>query len=139
MALTEHKTRPAIIRWVKAGDGYPWKINDNYENGVPDWYLEFPHRDFFLECKHIKKLPVRAGIQPDLSPAQLAWLERRAARRDDARVLITFGETKIEHILILYTSQDWDRKIPLDEVKARLLPAKAEYFLTNLEQRNVNY
>jgi hypothetical protein len=135
MSLTEHKTRPAIRRWVKAGNGYAWKVNDNYEDGVPDWFLEFADHDIFMECKHVKALPVRADVKLALSSPQIAWLGRRHTLRQDARVMLTIGVTKIEHIAIFYSPDEWASPISLDTMRQRLLPANAKSFLDNLKVR----
>jgi|GEM_PF-2268405 len=77
-----NKRLPAFIK--------SWKINDNYQGGVPDAYYFVPHAhvewedksykvkpvSIFCEFKYLAKLPVKPTtvIKPDLSKLQVAWL-----------------------------------------------------------------
>lgn len=62
---------------------YSWKINDNFQGGVPDnWYLGVKKPSagrklpLFVEYKYLKALPKKelTNIIPALSAQQLAWL-----------------------------------------------------------------
>lgn len=53
-----------------------WKINDNFQGGVPDAYYLAEAGDLWVEYKYIPRLPKRGTtlIVPDLSELQYGWL-----------------------------------------------------------------
>jgi len=82
-----------IVRPYK--EVYYWKVNDNFQAGVPDIFIETPTSDFWIEVKYIKKLPVRHTTPIDLtntsrflSLKQQMWIKRRNLHRQDAFVLL---------------------------------------------------
>lgn len=54
-----------------------WKINDNFQGGVPDAYYLAEAGDLWVEYKYIPRLPKRDTtlIVPDLSELQHRWLQ----------------------------------------------------------------
>lgn len=68
-----------------------WKINDNFQGGVPDaFYLGAS--PLWIEYKHIE-VPVRDStmIRPNVSELQLGWLETLQAGGQGAWVVVTHG------------------------------------------------
>lgn len=53
-----------------------WKVNDNFQGGVPDAYYLGPADDLWVEYKYISCLPKRSTtkIYPGLSALQHDWL-----------------------------------------------------------------
>lgn len=64
-----NKMKPKILR--------AWKINDNYQGGVPDNFYLGHFNELWMECKFLKELPKRdtTVVVPDCSQLQLDWLE----------------------------------------------------------------
>ena len=92
---------------------YCWKINDNYEGGVPDLYIEGPKATMFVEAKKVT-IPKRKNTKVNfrkggiiLSYNQQAWAERAVANNQDWRLLMY----TTEGWALLYwpeTALDWD-------------------------------
>lgn len=55
-----------------------WKINDNFQGGVPDAYYAGPYGDVWVEYKYIHRLPKRPDSLIDEYPSvlQQKWLEK---------------------------------------------------------------
>jgi hypothetical protein len=46
-------------------------------NGTPDYYYDGPGGDLWVEYKSRSAMPRNGIVVPELTPLQLAWLERR--------------------------------------------------------------
>lgn len=95
MAMTEHKRTASIHKALtKRGKLKKiWKINDNYQGGVPDsFYLA--DDELWIEYKNLNPLPKRPTtiIHPELSEQQFEWLADLQAAGKQAFVVVTWGE-----------------------------------------------
>lgn len=54
-----------------------WKINDNYQGGVPDTWYRGTKGSLFVEYKFAKKFPIRSStlVKPALSKLQKHWIK----------------------------------------------------------------
>lgn len=75
--MNEHTFSSKILTKCRnAGIVKAWKINDDYQGGVPDSWMLGIYNDLWVEFKFLKAIPKRDGtvIVPKLSPQQLEWL-----------------------------------------------------------------
>ena len=77
-----HKLLPKTI--------YKWKINDNFQGGVPDAYYSGHGGDLWIEYKYLQKLPKRTDtlIVPQLRSLQIRWLNDRSAEGRNCLVVV---------------------------------------------------
>jgi hypothetical protein len=99
--LNEHSFTSGIHRRFnkkKPVDCHAWKINDNFQGGVPDAYYDGPHSDLWIEYK-FAKIPKRltTEVTPDLSEQQKIWCERRY--QNGGNVWIVIGTTEGAYIV----------------------------------------
>lgn len=95
-----HKRLPEFIK--------SWKINDNYQGGVPDAFYFVPHQvvawgdvafkvkpiSIFCEFKYLSKLPTKPTtvIRPNLSRLQINWLsDIRESKALQGYVILAHG------------------------------------------------
>lgn len=76
-----------------------WKINDNFQGGVPDAFYMNPtskSRNLWAEYKFIKSLPIRPStiIVPNLSELQSIWLENAHNAGETVRVIVGVEKVK---------------------------------------------
>jgi hypothetical protein len=95
--MTETKYWQALRKKIKDRLAYVWKINANYEAGVPDWYAS-DKQDWWVENKRIKndaKNPQPIMDLTDhryyLSANQQLWLQRRFDEGRNVGVIV-FGQ-----------------------------------------------
>lgn len=71
-----------------------WKINDNFQGGVPDAYYLAEKDDLWIEYKYLPKLPKRSTtlIVPDLSELQHRWLRDEQECGNNAWVVMGHPE-----------------------------------------------
>lgn len=128
--MNEHGFRNTIRRLALRFDPdiHIWKINDNFAGGVPDYHLERDSDERWVEIKYLKSLPKRdttvlnfVDNKKFLSYLQCEWLNRRQERFGDACVVIGFGETKCEQVLLL-TDGDWNTPMAAGEARNKMLP-----------------
>ena len=77
---------------------YAWKINDNYQAGVPDAFYRNT-RDggiCWIEYKFIKQLPKREDtvVKPNLSSSQIHWLKQAEDAGEKVRIIVGFQDQK---------------------------------------------
>lgn len=100
---------------------YRWKINDNFQGGVPDAYYSGTKADLWVEYKYLQKLPKRETtlIVPNLSTLQLDWLRTR--EREGRKIVVIIGSP--EGGCVLYCSQ-WESGISLSHFRNEAMSKK---------------
>lgn len=95
--MTETKYWQALRKKIKDRLAYVWKVNANYEAGVPDWFAS-DKSAWWIENKRIKngaKLPplvLDLTVHKDyLSINQQLWLQRRFDEGRNVGVIV-FGQ-----------------------------------------------
>jgi hypothetical protein len=76
-----------------------WKINDDYQGGVPDSFYMNPDsykRNLWIEYKFIKSLPKRGStiIVPALSSLQIQWLANLKSAGEQTLVIVGIEKVK---------------------------------------------
>lgn len=124
--MTEHSFKDAYRKKLKKIDPsvYWWKINDSFQPGVPDAFVELEDIEYWVEFKYIKKLPVRSNTLIDLmnhskylSLKQSNWLKRRYERKKDAIVVVGCPKG-----MVLFTHREWEKPITSAEFKEKIVP-----------------
>mgnify|MGYP005999378387 FL=1 len=103
-----------------------WKVNDNFEGGVPDAFYRHHEgvRPLWAEYKFIKNLPKRPTtiIKPAWSERQRLWLIEAEAANGLAVVII--GCESIKHKrqvcgVVLTDPNEWDNGISAEQFATR--------------------
>lgn len=71
-----------------------WKINDNFQGGVPDAFYLAERGSLWVEYKYLPVLPKRDStiVVPDLSELQFGWLADLQASEKQAWVVVGHPE-----------------------------------------------
>lgn len=120
---------------------YSWKINDNFQGGVPDnWYLGVSRSSkgkklpMFVEYKYLKALPKRetTAIIPDLSAQQLEWLRMLKDSGHEAAVVVGAPNGRTSGGVI-FSEHEWTEGIPKSEFVRRMQSyQQLAHFITNV-------
>jgi hypothetical protein len=116
---TEHTFNRYLTSNLRKQGAKTWKINANFEDGVPDiWALI--RRPIFIESKEVKQWPKRATtvFKPDCSKLQILWLDDLYSRGHLCLCAIRCGKL----VLPLFTPAEWRTGITTAELQTRLLP-----------------
>ena len=121
---SEHTFNHDLCRRLRDAGLYVWKINDNYEGGVPDIFIAGTEgRTMFVECKYIHELPKRDStpVIPALSDQQWYWLTSRSLQGVRVSVIMGIGK----QAAIFDDSSEWKTGVPSGVLKDRLLSKAA--------------
>ena len=107
---------------------YRLKNNNPYVGGIPDCYYSGNRADLWVEYKFLPRTPLRASVwlvdpekkEPLLSKLQQNWLNDRYAEGRTVAVVVGCPDGGI-----ILRDQEWEREIPPDAFRDRLLPRKA--------------
>lgn len=103
---------------------YAWKVNDDYQGGVPDCFYEGTQRDLWVEYKYVNPIPKRSSTMIDLcdhkrylSKLQQLWLKRRYNKRGDTAVILgsTLGG-------VIFWGLSWEKPIAAGDYKNLCMP-----------------
>lgn len=118
--MNEHTFSSKIIKKCREkGIAKAWKINDDFQGGVPDAWFLGTISDLWIEFKWLKELPKRdeTKVLPALSALQLAWLKNLS--KHDREAVCVIGLPK--HALILSTVLEWENGATVRTLRTRLI------------------
>lgn len=124
MGMTEHKRTADLHSKLKKRGKLRkiWKINDNYQGGVPDaFYLN--DNELWVEYKNEKALPKRPTtlVRLDLSEQQFEWLEDLQAAGKKAYAVLTWGERNEARAWVCKDLERIRAGVPSEEVAAEAI------------------
>jgi len=124
--MTEHAFKDKYRKALKkqCPTAYWWKINDSFQPGVPDAFVEFEDSECWIEFKFISKMPKRDSTVINLthpskflSIKQRLWLNRREERYGDAFVIVGCATGAV-----LFSKGEWNTPLTTAEFKAKIAP-----------------
>lgn len=109
-----HKLLPKTI--------YKWKINDNFQGGVPDAYYSGHGGDLWIEYKYLQKLPKRTDtlIVPQLRSLQIRWLNDRSAEGRNCLVVVGCPDGSY-----IFNSDTWGEGVTTEVFKNGMVTRQA--------------
>lgn len=130
--MVEADFNRAVNKKLNPDKVFSWKINDNFQGGVPDnWYIGLNNGQnsmsgkklpLFVEYKYLKTLPKRENtlIIPALSLQQLDWLRMLVNSGHQALVIVgaNFGRSNLG---VVFEYPEWEDGVTLTEFTKRAI------------------